>query len=169
MKAKSSKGQRSHLKMDGWNTIVSFYGFGLFSGANLLLVSGRSEGDFVVFPRKKSHVPRWVPFSSTRNHEADIAGQLHLAGLVGRGVEVGAAPLKISWTVGNNRPLKKNTYFFGGETWRYWFGWKNNYTVQWKVTLNLKEIRKLRRSWFSGKLSYTIERKLNLGDIPFFH
>ena len=29
------------LKMDGWNTILSYWGFGLFSGANLLLVSGR--------------------------------------------------------------------------------------------------------------------------------
>ena len=90
--------------MDGWNTIVSFYGSAYFQG-RLLLVSGRSEGDFVVFPRKKSHVPPGgVPFSSTRNHEADIAGQLHLAFLVGGGVEVGAAPLKISWTVGNIRP-----------------------------------------------------------------
>ena len=30
----------SHLKMDGWNTILSF-GDGLFSGAGKLLVSGR--------------------------------------------------------------------------------------------------------------------------------
>ncbi len=28
------------LKMDGWNTILSYWGPGLFSGANLLLVSG---------------------------------------------------------------------------------------------------------------------------------
>ena len=27
--------------MDGWNTILSYWGPGLFSGANLLLVSGR--------------------------------------------------------------------------------------------------------------------------------
>ena len=32
----------SHLKMDGWNTILSYWGrLGLFSGANLLLVSRR--------------------------------------------------------------------------------------------------------------------------------
>ena len=33
------KTNKSHLKMDGWNTIVSFLGPGLFSGA--MLVSGR--------------------------------------------------------------------------------------------------------------------------------
>ena len=36
-----------HLKMDGWNTIVSFGGFGLFSVANLLLVLGRVFRDLL--------------------------------------------------------------------------------------------------------------------------
>ena len=31
----------SPLKMDGWNTILSYWDFALFSGANLLLVLGR--------------------------------------------------------------------------------------------------------------------------------
>jgi len=31
----------SHLKIDGWKTILSFWEFGLFSGAKWLLVSGR--------------------------------------------------------------------------------------------------------------------------------
>ena len=43
--APETKPASLHLKMDGWKTIVSFWGnFGLFSGANLLLVSGRVNG-----------------------------------------------------------------------------------------------------------------------------
>ena len=33
-----------HLKIHGWKTSRSFLGFGLFSGANLLLVSGMVTG-----------------------------------------------------------------------------------------------------------------------------
>ena len=36
----------SPLKMDGWKTILSYWGFGLFSGANSLLFSGRVPSFF---------------------------------------------------------------------------------------------------------------------------
>jgi len=52
--------QQKHLKMDGWNTIVSLLGcLGLFSGANLLLVSWSAFE-----PRKETLLPgkHGVPF-----------------------------------------------------------------------------------------------------------
>ena len=99
--------------MDGWNTIL--FGFGLFSGANLLLVSGRSEGDFAVFPRKKIPCsPGGVPFSSTRNHEADIAGQLHLAFLGWMWGGSWGRPSENQLDSWEYSALKKNTCFFWG-------------------------------------------------------
>ena len=57
------KPNSSHLKMDGWNTFISFWE-GLFSGANWLLVLGRVEAP------SDHHLPSYS--STRRGYRVDL-------------------------------------------------------------------------------------------------